>query len=178
MGFFLLFLMIIIKNHPYRIPDFNCDMLWRRHHFCLSSQNKVVSINKRRGCLLRVVISNELEWKKYTNQVRNKTCLWKCWECGKLFHPYKGFESTSHFCCVDCSNKYWEKEQKQGIRHCRYCSRTYKPSVSTYGNVHQLCCPDCTAIVTKINYKLVDWQKEKFKNGRCYRKEGKKIQSR
>lgn len=119
---------------------------------------------------MRVVISNELEWKKYTNQVRNKTCVWKCWECGKMFHPYKGFESTSHFCCVDCSNKYWEKEQKQGIRHCRYCSRTYKPSVSTYGNVYKLCCPDCTAIVTKINYKLVDWQKEKFKNGRFYKK--------
>lgn len=91
---------------------------------------------------MRVVISNELEWKKYTNQVRNKTCLWKC----------------------------WEKEQKQGIRHCRYCSETYKPSVSTYGNVYKLCCPDCTAIVTKINYKLVDWQKEKFKNGRFYKK--------
>ena len=117
---------------------------------------------------MRVVISNELEWKKYTN-------LWKCWECGKMFHPYKGFESTSHFCCVDCSNKYWEKEQKKGIRHCRYCSKTYKPRVSTYGNVYKLCCPDCTAIVTKINYKLVDWQKEKFKSGRTYKKSEKRI---
>ena len=176
MGTFLLFLIIIIII---KILIFNCGTKQRKDTISvLSSQNKVVSINKRRWCLLRVVISNELEWKKYTNQVRNKTCLWKCWECGKLFHPYKGFESTSHFCCVDCSNKYWGREQEQGIRHCRYCSKPYKPSVSTYGNVHQLCCPDCTAIVTKINYKLVDWQKEKFKNGRCYRKEDKKIQSR
>nr|DAT93184.1 MAG TPA: hypothetical protein [Caudoviricetes sp.] len=30
------------------VPDFNCDMLWRRHHFCLSSQIKVVSTNKMR----------------------------------------------------------------------------------------------------------------------------------
>lgn len=168
MGTFLLFLIIIIIT---KILIFNCGTKQREYTISvLSFLNKVVSTNKRRGCLLRVVISNELEWKKYTNQVRNKTCLWKCWECGKLFHPYKGFESTSHFCCVDCSNKYWEKEQKQGIRHCRYCSMPYKPSVSTYGNVYKLCCPDCTAIVTKINYKLVDWQKEKFKNGRFYKK--------
>ena len=175
MGTFLLFLIIIIITE---ILIFNCStkqgedtisVCLPRTRLCLST--------KGGGCLLKVVISNELEWKKYTNQVRNKTCLWKCWECGKLFHPYKGFESTSHFCCVDCSNKYWEKEQKQGIRHCRYCSTPYKPSVSTYGNVYKLCCPDCTAIVTKINYKLVEWQKEKFKNGRFYKK-GKKIQSR
>lgn len=114
MGFFLLFLIIIIKNHPYRIPDFNCSMLWRRHHFCLSSQNKVVSVNKRRGCLLRVVISNELEWKKYTNQVRNKTCLWKCWECGKLFHPYKGFESTSHFVVLIVQTNTGKKNRSRG----------------------------------------------------------------
>lgn len=114
MGTFLLFLIIIIIT---KILIFNCGTKQRKDNFCLSSQIKVVSTNKRRWCLLRVVISNALEWKKYTNQVRNKTCLWKCWECGKLFHPYKGFESTSHFCCVDCSNKYWDREQEQGIRH-------------------------------------------------------------
>lgn len=89
---------------------------------------------------------------------------------GSCFIRTKDLNQLPIFCCVDCSNKYWEKEQKQGIRHCRYCSTPYKPSVSTYGNVYKLCCPDCTAIVTKINYKLVDWQKEKFKNGRFYKK--------
>ena len=31
-------------------------------------------------------------------------------------------------------------------------------------------CMKRAAIVTKINYKLDDWQKEKFKNGRFYKK--------
>lgn len=168
MGTFLLFLIIIIITE---ILIFNCSTKQGKTPFLFVFPNQGVSNNRRWS--LRTVISNELEWKKYTNQVRNKTCLWMCWECGKLFHPYKGFESTSHFCCVDCSNKYWDREQKQGIRHCRYCSRTYKPSVSTYGNVYKLCCSDCTAIVTKINYKLADWQKEKFKNGKRRRYSGR-----
>ena len=36
-------------------------------------------------------------------------------------------------------------------------------------------CMKRAAIVTKINYKLVDWQKEKFKNGRTYKKSEKRI---
>ena len=36
-------------------------------------------------------------------------------------------------------------------------------------------CMKCAAIVTKINYKLVNWQKEKFKNGRTYKKSEKRI---
>lgn len=36
-------------------------------------------------------------------------------------------------------------------------------------------CMKHAAIITKINYKLVDWQKEKFKNGRTYKKSEKRI---
>lgn len=36
-------------------------------------------------------------------------------------------------------------------------------------------CMKRAAIVTKINYKLVDWQKAKFKNGRTYKKSEKSI---
>lgn len=70
--------------------------------------------------------------------------IWeKCWECGTYFHPYKGFESMSHFCCCDCSNAYCERELKQGVFKCRKCGSLYKDDTKREDYYNSCMCPKC-----------------------------------
>ena len=101
-------------------------------YHCVSSTTK--------GGLRKIPYKARKEILKYLNN-----SIWvKCWECGTLFHPYKGFEATSHFCCCDCSNDYCEREIKNGVFKCRLCGKTYKGDRKKTEEYYGSClCPEC-----------------------------------
>lgn len=77
----------------------------------------------------RQVLRDEFDWKLCYNQEVTK----KCWVCGKLFHPMKGFETGSHYCSFDCSKADDTDGRTAGITHkdkngrirCRWCGKLF-----------------------------------------------------
>lgn len=77
----------------------------------------------------REVLREEFDWSLCYNEEVTK----KCWECGKLFHPMKGFETGSHYCSFECSGKEDTKGITAGVTHkdkndkirCRWCGKLF-----------------------------------------------------
>ena len=83
----------------------------------------------------RQALRDEFDWKLCYNQEVTK----KCWKCGKLFHPMKGFETGSHYCSFDCSKSdHTERKTARGtspagVTHktkdgkirCRWCGKLF-----------------------------------------------------
>jgi len=53
----------------------------------------------REHAMIECIMSNVLS----PEHLRNPDVTKVCWNCGKEFHPYRGFEVTSHFCSCSCS---------------------------------------------------------------------------
>lgn len=86
---------------------------------------------------------------------RNRNIVSVCWECGRCFHPVKGYEATSRFCCVDCSNKYYQKECEKGVFKCRVCGKEFTNALNTSGRYSGslLCSKVCKEKVRVANYE-------------------------
>lgn len=100
------------------------------------------------------------------DKLRNPDVTKVCWNCGKEFHPYKGFEFTSHFCSCECSNEYCYREVEKGEFKCRNCGKVYKDEEKTheyYGS--KLCSKECKWEVMRKNAQL-DLKKKKEKRRR------------
>ena len=89
----------------------------------------------------RQVLRDEFDWELCYNQEVTK----KCWVCGKLFHPMKGFETGSHYCSFDCSSKDETNGKTAGLTHktkdgkirCRWCGKLF-PYVKEYRLVKEI----------------------------------------
>ena len=53
----------------------------------------------REHAMIESIMSNVLS----PEHLRNPDVTKVCWNCGKEFHPYRGFKVTSHFCSCSCS---------------------------------------------------------------------------
>lgn len=86
--------------------------------------------------------------------LRNLNVLKECWKCGKKFYPVKGYEETSHFCCCECSNDYYDLEVKEGVFKCRYCGKKFREKSNTiYRLGTLLCSAECKNAIKNANYK-------------------------
>lgn len=99
----------------------------------------------------------------YHEHLLNKAVTKVCLECGDVFHPFRGWETTSNFCCFKCAITFYDKEAEQDTITCMVCHKPMKNKYErrwrwnknkAYGS-HKLegsrICKECTLKLKKEN---------------------------